>query len=31
MSTEDNVRIKAENVNFYYGEKKAIKDLNINF
>ncbi|MCL2145459.1 MAG: phosphate ABC transporter ATP-binding protein PstB [Endomicrobia bacterium] len=30
MSTE-NVRIKAESVNFYYGEKRAIKDLNMDF
>lgn len=31
MSTEQNIRIKAENVNFYYGQKRAVKDLNINF
>jgi phosphate transport system ATP-binding protein len=31
MSIEQNVRIKAEDVNFYYGEKRAIKDLSIDF
>ncbi|MCL1972943.1 MAG: phosphate ABC transporter ATP-binding protein PstB [Endomicrobia bacterium] len=31
MSTENNVRIKAENVHFYYGDKMAIKDMSMNF
>jgi phosphate transport system ATP-binding protein len=31
MSIESNIRIEASGVNFYYGEKKAIKNLTINF
>ena len=31
MLTENNVRIKAENVDFYYGDHKALKNLNIDF
>ena len=30
MSTENNIRIKAENVHFYYGDKMAIKDMSMN-
>ncbi|MDR2772556.1 MAG: phosphate ABC transporter ATP-binding protein PstB [Elusimicrobiota bacterium] len=28
---EQNIRVKAKDVSFYYGQKRALKDLNINF
>ncbi|MDR2426130.1 MAG: phosphate ABC transporter ATP-binding protein PstB [Endomicrobium sp.] len=31
MSIEQNIRIEAACVNFYYGDKKAIKNMSINF
>ncbi len=31
MLTDNQIRITAENVNFFYGNNRAIKDLNINF
>jgi len=31
MSTDTDVRIKAENVDFYYGANKALKNLNVDF